>query len=385
VILDLPLERLRTRRSVKWRRYPPDVLPLWVAEMDVDLAEPVHREVARMVAESDTGYTWAVDLPAAYAGFAQARWGLQVDPGRVYVLQDVMRGVLEVLAAGTAPGAGVVINPPVYHPFVATIEHIGRRVVPVPLLADGDGRYDLDLAGLEQAFRGGAAAYLMCSPHNPVGRVWSQEELSAVVALAAAYDVLLVVDEIHAPLVHAGSRFVPVHAVPESGAAQAISVASASKAWNLAGLKAAVVVAGSERGWQIVQSMGEEVGYGTGILGAAASQAAFGAGGDWLDRLLAELELRRTLLADLLTEHLPQVRFAPPAATYLAWLDCRALGLADPQEHFLRRARVALSPGEEFGVEGTGFVRLNFATSERVLTDAVQAMAAALPGRSGRA
>lgn len=378
MILDLPLDRLRARRSVKWQAYGRDVLPLWVAEMDVDLAQPVRDVLQEMLTQSDTGYTWAGDLPAAYAGFAQDRWGLQVDPGKVYVLQDVMRGVLEVLSVGTAPGAGVVVNPPVYHPFFATIEHIGRRVVPVPLIAGEGGRYDLDLPGLERAFAGGACAYLMCSPHNPVGRVWSHDELRAVVALAAAHDVLLVVDEIHAPLVHAESGFVPVHAVDEPGAVDAIAVMSASKAWNLAGLKSAVVVAASVRGWRIVQSMGEEVGYGTGIMGAAAAQAAFCDGVAWLDELRAELEHRRALLADLLAQHLPDVRYRLPEATYLAWLDCRALGLDDPYQHFLDEAKVALVPGTEFGAGGEGFVRLNFATSPQILTDAIQAMAQSL-------
>lgn len=375
MILDLPLDRLRARRSVKWRYYDPDVLPLWVAEMDVDLAAPIRDVLQGLLSQSDTGYTWAGDLAAQYARFAHARWGLPVDPERVYVLQDVMRGVLEVLQAGTAPGAGVVVNPPVYHPFFATVEHIGRRVVQVPLIAGEQGRYDLDLAGLERAFRDGAKAYLMCSPHNPVGRVWTEDELRAVVALARAHDVLLVVDEIHAPVVYPGAGFVPVHRVDEPGAGDAIALMSASKAWNLAGLKAAVVVAASERGWRTVAGMGEAVTYGTGIMGAAAARAAFADGAGWLDALLAELEHRRALLADLLDEHLPSVRYRLPQASFLAWLDCRALGLTDPYEHFLRHARVALSPGTDFGAGGEGFVRLNFATSEQILTDAVRAMA----------
>ncbi|MEO8775296.1 MAG: aminotransferase class I/II-fold pyridoxal phosphate-dependent enzyme, partial [Candidatus Nanopelagicales bacterium] len=181
-----------------------------------------------------------------------------------------------------------------------------------------------------------------------------------------------------APLVHVGSRFVPVHAVDEPGAADAIAVMSASKAWNLAGLKAAVVVAASDRGWRTVASMGEEVSYGTGILGAAAALAAFTDGTDWLDELLADLEHRRTLLADLLADHIPAIRYHLPEATYLAWLDCRALGPADPYAHFLHHGKVALAPGDEFGDGGKGFVRLNFATSPQILTDAVLAMARTL-------
>ena len=374
MILDLPLERLRARRSVKWQAYGPDVLPLWVAEMDVDLAPPIQAELAAMVAGSDTGYTWAGDLTEAYAEFAAARWGLAVDPARSYVLQDVMRGVLEVLQTGTAPGDGVVINPPVYQPFFGAVEHAGRKVVEVPLTCSDDGAYGLDLAALEQAFADGARAYLLCSPHNPVGRVWSRAELAAVTTLCVAYDVLLVVDEIHAPLVYDGG-FVPIHAV--EGADDAVSIMSASKAWNLAGLKCALVVAGSERGWQTVQAMGVEVGYGTGILGVAGARAAFRDGVDWLDGLLGELHHRRTQLADLVAAHLPGVRYRLPEATYLAWLDVRGLGLADPYEHFLR-AGVALEPGEKFGAGGDGFVRVNIACSADLLEQAVVTMAASL-------
>lgn len=374
MILDLPLERLRQRRSVKWQAYGPDVLPLWVAESDVELAEPVRAELAAMVEQSDTGYTWAGDLAEAYAGFAGSRWGLAVDPGRVYVLQDVMRGVLEVLQAATSVGDGVVVNPPVYTPFFSVIGHIGRSVVEVPLLAGDDGRYDLDLDGLERAFRGGARAYLLCSPHNPVGRRWDESELRAVAELCAAHDVLLLADEIHAPLVHDGP-FVPIHAVP--GAEDAISFVSASKAWNLAGLKCAMVSAASPKGWKAVESIGVEVGYGTGIMGVAAARAAFRDGVGWLDDLLADLEHRRVQLADLLATQLPAVGYRLPEATYLAWLDCRALGLADPYEHFLR-AGVALEPGGKFGTGGEGFVRLNFACSSDVLEQAVDRMVRSL-------
>ncbi len=374
MILDVPLERLRDRRSAKWQGYGPDVLPLWVAEMDVELAEPIRERLAAMVADSDTGYAWAGDLPEVYAGFAARRWGLAVDPGRVYVLQDVMRGVLEVLRTGTAPGDGVVVNPPVYEPFFATVAHAGRTVVPVPLLAREDGGHDLDLPGLERAFAAGARAYLLCSPHNPVGRVWSAAELAAVVALCRRYDVLLLSDEIHGALSY-GDAFVPVHAVP--GAEDAIALASASKAWNLAGLKCALVVAGSARSWDTVTAMGQEVGYGAGLPGVAAARVAFSAGVPWLAQLLEELDRRRRELAELLESRLPDVRYRLPDATYLAWLDCRALGLADPHGHFLR-AGVALEPGEKFGTGGSGFVRLNFACSASLLEQAVDRMARSL-------
>lgn len=370
VLLDLPLERLRRRRSVKWTAYGPDVLPLWVAESDVDLAPPIGAVLAERLTESDTGYAWADGLPQAYADFAARRWDLGVDPARVYVLQDVMRGVLELLRVGTAPGDGVVVNPPVYAPFFATVRLAGRTPVEVPLHRAEDGRYDLDLEGLRAAFEAGARAYLLCSPHNPVGRAWSGADLAAVAALCAEYDVLLLVDEIHGPLCHRG--FVPIHTV--AGAEEALSITSASKSWNLPGLKVAQVVAGSDRGWDLVAEMGPEVGYGAGILGVAAATAAYREGVGWLDELLADLTERAVRLAGLLDEQLPSVRVRLPEATYLAWLDVRALGLDDPAAAFLAGG-VALVPGTDFGTGGEGHVRLNFACSADVLEQAVTRMA----------
>jgi hypothetical protein len=184
VVFDLTLDELRERRSVKWRFKEPDVLPLWVAEMDVRLAEPIRAALAELVERGDTGYVTWDGLAEAYAGFAARRWRQELDPARMFVVPDVMWGIFEVLLVGTEPGDRVVINPPVYAPFFDTIRHARRRLVEVPLVRDADGMYGLDLAGLERAFAGGAQAYLLCSPHNPVGRVWTRAELEAVAALA---------------------------------------------------------------------------------------------------------------------------------------------------------------------------------------------------------
>jgi len=380
VVFDVTLDDLRQRRSVKWRHKDRDVLPLWVAEMDVRLAEPVRQALAQLVDRSDTGYvTWG-GLPEAYAGFAARRWQHPVDPSRVVVVPDVMRGVFEVLLVATEPGDRVVINPPVYAPFFETITHARRRLDEVPLRRDADGVYGLDLGGLERAFAAGARAYLLCSPHNPVGRVWSRAELAAVAALAETHGVVMLVDEIHAPLVYAPHRHVPFASLDQPAAADAITLVSASKAWNLAGLKCALAVAGSARGAQLLAAMGEEVSYGAGLLGAVANTVAFSEADPWLDELLAALQANRERLGGLLAEHLPAVRWKPEAlqATYLAWLDCSPLGLDDPAGVFERRGRVALEPGPVFGTGGEGFVRLNFATSPEILDEAMRRMAAAL-------
>ncbi|GAA2497901.1 MalY/PatB family protein [Streptomyces gobitricini] len=374
----LSLEQLRRRTSIKWREYPDDVLPLWVAEMDVPLAEPVARAVTEAVAIGDTGYPAGTGYAEALASFASGRWGwdtLAVE--RTRLVPDVMLGIVEVLKLLTGPGDAVVVNCPVYNPFYLFVEHMDRRVVEAPL----DERSRIDLTVLEDAFRravrgGRRAAYLLCSPHNPTGTVHTADELAAVAALADRHGVRVVVDEIHAPVVSRSARFVPYLSVP--GADRGFSVMSASKAWNLAGLKAALAVAGPAAADDLAR-MPPEVGHGPSHLGAIAHTAAFRDGGDWLDALLDGLDDNRRLLDELLAKYLPGVRHRPGEGTYLAWLDCRALGLGDdPAAAFLERGRVALHSGPPFGTGGAGHARLNLATSPEVLTEAVRRMAGAL-------
>ncbi|MFJ8106211.1 MalY/PatB family protein [Streptomyces sp. NPDC096132] len=374
----LTLDGLRLRTSMKWRTYPADVLPLWVAEMDVPLAEPVIRAVTEAMALGDTGYPAGSAYAEALAGFAAKQWGwhgLAVE--RSAIVPDVMMGVVEMLKLVTGPGDPVVVNPPVYPPFFQFIAHMDRRIAEAPLGADGR----LDLGVLEEAYRrvvagGGRAAHLLCSPHNPTGTVHTAGELSAVAALAERYGVRVVADEIHAPLTAAGVDFVPYLGVP--GAERGLSLMSASKAWNLAGLKAALAVAGPGAAADLAL-LPEEVSHGPSHVGVLAHTAALRDGTAWLDALLAGLDANRRLLADLLAEHLPGVRYRPGEATYLAWLDCRALDVGDdPAAVFLERGRVALSPGADFGTGGAGHVRLNLATSPEILTEGVRRMAAAL-------
>ncbi|MFD3585261.1 MalY/PatB family protein [Streptomyces sp. NPDC058683] len=372
----LTLDRLRRRTSMKWRTYPQDVLPVWVAEMDVPLAGPVVRAVTDAMELGDTGYPAGTGYAEAFAAFAAKRWGWHgLDVARTAIVPDVMLGVVEMLRLVTGPGDPVVVNSPVYPPFYQFIEHADRRVVEAPLGADG--RIDLDV--LAEAFRGlggGRAAHLLCSPHNPTGTVHTAEELAAVTELAERYGVRVVADEIHAPLTAPGVDFVPYLSVP--GSERGLSLLSASKAWNLAGLKAALAVAGPGAAADLAR-MPEEVSHGPSHVGVIAHTAALTDGTAWLDALLAGLDENRRLLAALLDRHLPAIRYRPAEATYLAWLDCRALGLGDdPAEVFLARGRVAVNSGIPFGTGGAGHVRLNLATSPEVITEAVRRMATAL-------
>lgn len=374
------LDDLRARRSVKWRLYDPEVLPLWVAEMDVAPAEPVQRAVIDAVRRGDTGYPWAGDYAEALSHFAAVRWGWQPDPSAMILVPDVMLGVVEVLKVLTGPGDTVVVNPPVYPPFFAFVRHLGRTIVEAPLTPSGR----LDPVSLERAFEqatrdganGSRVAYLLCNPQNPTGAVHTAEELTAALTLAAAHGVRVVADEIHAPLVPAGSRFTPVCSL-EAGS-RAVALMSASKAFNLAGLKAAVAVAGPEA-TEVLAQVPEEVSHGASHVGVIAHRAAYLEGGDWLDALLAGLDANRTLLADLVAEGLPGVGYRKPEGTFLAWLDFRGVGLGDdPAAVLLERARVALHHGPGFGAGGRGHARLNFGTSPEILREAVRRIAAAL-------
>ncbi|MDG4766694.1 aminotransferase class I/II-fold pyridoxal phosphate-dependent enzyme [Solwaraspora sp. WMMD406] len=374
----VPLDRARHRTSVKWRIYPPDVLPVWVAEMDVELAVPIVDAIESAVRAGDLGYATGAGYAEAVAGFAAARWGWDgLDPARTAIVPDVMLGAVEMLRLVTGPGDTVVVNPPVYPPFYGFLRNLERRVCAAPL--DDAGRLDLDV--LAEAFTaaragGRSAAYLLCSPHNPTGTVHTADELAAVAELAGRYGVRVVVDEIHAPMTASGVTFVPYLSVP--GTDDGLTLISGSKGWNLAGLKAALAVAGLAAAADLAR-LPEEVGHGVNHLGVIAHTAAFRDGGDWLDTVRSAVDANRRLLADLLADHLPQVGYAPGQATFLAWLDCRGLGLGgDPAAVFLDRGRVALSSGVDFGAGGAGHARLNLAAAPETITEAVRRMAAAV-------
>jgi cystathionine beta-lyase len=372
------LERLRQRRSMKWRAYPADVLPAWVAEMDFAVAPPIAEAVRESLARGgDFGY--AVDLVApalseAFSGFAARRWGWALDPDRVILLRDVMRGVELWIERFTRPGDGVVVTSPVYYPFLDTTRAAGRRLVEVPMVR-GEQRWELDLAGLDAAFAAGNKLLLLCNPHNPVGRVYTEVELRALAELTMRHDVRVASDEIHAPLVLPPARHVPFASLGPEIEARTLTLHSATKAWGTAGLHAAVAVVGDPADDAWLRSLTYRHRGAAGILGIDTSVAAFNHGEPWLDALLTHLGKVVDHLGEELTERLPDVEWIPPEGTYLAWLDCRALGLEpSPQQVFLNRGRVALNDGSTFGRTGAGFVRLNFGTSRAMVTEIVSRM-----------
>jgi cysteine-S-conjugate beta-lyase len=370
------LSALRQRKSEKWRAYPADVLPAFVAEMDFDVAEPIKDAVRAALTIGDIGYPHKGELGEAFAEFAQDRLGWTVDPQRVFPIPDVMTGISEVLHAVTPDGSGVVINPPVYPPFFFRLEQMNRTIVEAPLHVADDGSYDLDLDAVDAVLSTGqAAAYLLCSPHNPLGRVWSAEQLNGVADLCQRHDVALLVDEIHAPLAHQGATHVSFLSLDHPMTERTIVFSSATKGWNIPGLKCGIAVAGGDQSAAMLAEHWE--GLLASHLGVLATVAAFRHARPWLDAVVGQVGANAALLQRLLAEQLPAVRYREPQASFLAWLDCRDLGLGDnPAAAFLDRGRVALTPGPDFGKQGNGFARLNMGTSPELITEAVRRMAA---------
>jgi cysteine-S-conjugate beta-lyase len=381
ILGDCSLTRLRARTSEKWRTHADDVLPAFVAEMDFDPAEPIKDAVRAALAAGDLGYAHKGSLGEAFAEFAADRLGgWSPNPDLIFATPDVMTGISEVIQAITPNDGGVVINPPVYPPFFFRLEQAGRRIVRAPLALAADGSYDLDIAGLDEALaEPGVAAYLLCNPHNPVGRVWSRDQLTTIADVCDRRGVPVLVDEIHAPLVLPGGEHVPFHTLDHPAARRAIVFTSASKGWNIPGLKCGIAIAGDFAGAAVLAERWDALL--ASHLGVHASVAAFRDARPWLDAVVAQLDANTRLLSKLLADRLPGVRYRRPQASFLAWLDCRDLELGDdPAGEFLTRGRIALSPGRDFGSEGLGFARLNIGTSPELITEAVSRMASAVIG-----
>ncbi|MGJ0202556.1 aminotransferase class I/II-fold pyridoxal phosphate-dependent enzyme [Leucobacter sp. gxy201] len=423
---DLDPALLRTRRtSLKWTRFAADVLPLFVAEMDFAVAPVIRRTLVERIEASDTGYLDGPGpLAAAFADFCRDRWAWTVPHDHVHLATDVATGVVEALRVLRPEGGRIAVPVPTYPGFFEMLEEVPFDVVEVPLREDAAVGNDagagpaavaaglpagaiaparLDLAALEREFAGsglgtglasgtgsgsgsgaGIDALILCNPHNPHGTVHTRDELAELARLAARYDVLVVSDEIHAPLTHAGETFVPFAPIAAAAGALSVTVTSASKGWNLAGGKCSVIVAADERANEGLKRLPPETVTRASILGLHANVSAFADGRDWLDRAIAQIERNDALLGELVAEHLPGVRRTKPAAGYLAWLDFRGTALGErAYERILDEGRVAFGDGLHFGGEGAGHVRVNLACAPATLREAVRRVAAVLRAAEG--
>ncbi len=375
--LQVPVERLRSRTSYKWTLHGPDVLPMFVAEMDVDLADPVREALERAVRDSDTGYPGTTPYVDSFVGFATSRWDWPtLDGASVRPVSAVIPGYTDALLLAAGQGGTVVVTAPVYPPFYTYLREAGLTVVEARL--SDAMRLDLESidATLAAATAGGApgVAILLCNPHNPGGTLHTRAELAGLADVAARRGATVVSDEIHAPLVYSPGEFVPYLTVDPT----AMALHSASKAWNLAAVPCALLVFGADADAARTTFNAGAHHWPT-HFGALAQTAAYAQGGEWLDAALDGLDANRRLLGDLLAQHLPSVGYLMPESTYLAWLDCTALGLgSDPAAVFLSRGKLALNSGPTFGAGGDGHVRLNFATRPDLIEEGVRRMVASL-------
>jgi cystathionine beta-lyase len=369
---------LRRAGSVKWTFAGPEVLPAWVAEIDVAPCPEVAAALHDAIDRGALGYP-AIDphtaLPEATAAFFADRFGWALDPGRVVSTADVMFGIILVLQTLCEPGA-VIVPVPAYPPFLRAVPYLRRELVPVPMLEPSGGTgYQLDIGQIDAALAAGARTVLLANPHNPTGRVFTAAELTALRDVVLAHGARVISDEIHAPLVLGGTGYTP-YASLDGTAGHVTTLVAASKAWNLAGLKCAQIVLGSAADLRAIRALPPVANHGVSPLGVIATIAAYTQGRDWLDGMVSHLIARRDQLGKLLADHLPQVSWTPPEATYLAWLDVRALDLPDPATTARDRGQVYVNSGITFGAGYAGFTRVNFGTSQERLERVVTALGA---------
>ncbi|MDQ2812666.1 MAG: aminotransferase class I/II-fold pyridoxal phosphate-dependent enzyme [Actinomycetota bacterium] len=375
---------LRARGSFKWAAPGPDGFGAAVAEMDFGAAPAILEALSGLSADANFGYLppfLATELAEACAEFEQRRFGWHVDPAQVHHIPDVIKALELSITCFSRPGAPVILPTPAYMPFLSVPGFLGREIIQVPMRGEA-GFFTFDLDAIGDAFRAGGHLLVFCNPYNPLGRVFTVAEMTQLTEVVDRHGGRVFADEIHAPLVYPGFRHVPYASTSDVAASHTLTATSASKAWNLPGLKCAQVIlsnAADQRRWE---QMGFFASHGASNPGVVANIAAFRHGQSWLEEVLGYLDESRRLLADLLGRHLPQVRYRPPDGTYLAWLDCTAMDLpGSPGALVADRARVTVVDGPAFGTGGGGAFRFNFATPQPILTEMVERLAAALtPG-----
>lgn len=384
MIKDLSDDEARRALVLKWGTVDADVIPAWVAEMDYALAPPVAAALSEAVAAGVTGYPSfrpGGALGEAYAGFAARHFGHQVDADQVIPCVDVTAGVRIALDVLSDPGP-VVLPIPAYHPQLDVAQLTGRERADLWLDADAESA-EIDLDRLDDLFAAGARTLLLTQPHNPWGRVFTTAELEGIRDVVVRHGARVISDEIHAPLVLPGATMVPYLAI-DGTADHAVAVVAASKAFNTPGLRCAQIVTASAATRDLLASVPMARNDSWSPLGEIAAAAAYRDGDAWLSALIDRLAELRTLFTELLAQHLPLARMRPLEATYLAWLDLRAYGHADPAQVLLERGRVLASPGALYAPGLDGHLRLNLATSPERLTEIVHRMATALTGAAER-
>jgi len=373
---DFDIARLRARRTNKWHKFPPDVLPAWVADMDFGVAPSITAALARLTRDQEYGYA-ARDgvLTAAFVRRMERRFGWHTDPADTIAIGDLVQASFSSVMAFSEPGDAILLQLPSYPPFMRAIEDTGRRLIANPMRDDGT-QWVLDLGAYEAAHDPRLRMLIFCHPQNPTGRVFRRAELEEVADFAIRHDLVVVSDEIHADIVYPGNTHIPLASLHSQIASRTITITSATKSFNIPALRCAVMHFGAsalKRGFE--KRIPSRLLGSPGVTGVDATVAAWDDGQPWLDEILAQLRANRDWLAAMLAAKLPGVTMRVPEATYLAWLDCRALELSCPAgQFFLDQAKVGLNFGESFGADYAGFARLNFATPAAILREIVRRM-----------
>lgn len=373
-------ERLRQKHATKWRHVPDDVLPAWVAETDFDLCPAIAEAIASVVDRGDLGYPdWTHEpLAVPFAERMAGRYGWHLDPGLVRRTCDLVQAMQVVTELCTNQGDAVALHAPNYPPFLRALEAMGRRPVYSPMEPVGE-TWGFDVERLDRAIAGARAKLLLLvNPHNPTGRVLTRPELESIADIASRYDLVVLSDELHAELSFDGHDHIPFASLGDDAAGRTVTITSATKSFNLGGMRAAVAHVGDERVRAAWDRLPSEMLGSQNVLGVEATLAAWRHGDDWLERQRTHLQAQRDHLVARLAD-VPGIELRSPDATYLAWLDCRAATLeGGAAEYFRSRARVELSPGPIFGPGGDGHARLNFGTGRKILDEIVDRIAQSL-------
>jgi len=374
ISFELSQSALQARRNAKWNQYDADVLPAFVADMDFAVAAPIQAAIERIVRDGDYGYPLRdgqkSDRPvaAAFANRMKSRYGWELSPDLVLPLADLVQGTYAPILAFSDPGDGIVLQVPNYPPFRDAINTTERRLLTLPMRDDGS-RHVFDMDELAALVDQRTRIFVLCNPQNPTGRVFSREELLSLARFVIDHDLIVISDEIHSDLVYPGYQHIPFASLGPDIAARTVTLNSATKSFNIPGLRCAVIAFGSDdlrkrfHNRIPLRLTGQ-----ANVIGADATVAAWTEGQPWLDAVMDHLHKVRNRVVDVLAAEVPGIRFHAPEATYLAWLDCRELGLsAAAFQFFLNKARLGFSAGETFDPGCSQFVRLNFATSMPIL------------------
>ncbi|MFN8522847.1 MAG: PatB family C-S lyase [Chloroflexota bacterium] len=384
--IELTIEQLRARRGTKWHRYPADVLPAWVADMDFAVPDSIQKAILDTVESRDYGYgvgpgsrTGPDGVAQAFAERMASRYDWIVEPERVLPTSELVQAMYGTVLAFSEPGDGIILHLPIYPPFLASVDQNGRRRVE-NLLVDNGTRFEIDFDALRKSIDPSTRIWMFCNPHNPTGRAFTRAELEKVAEIAIERDLIVLCDEIHSDLMYAPNRHTPLASISPEIAARTITITSATKSFNIPGLRCALMHFGSEDLQQRFNArIPERLFGGLNSIGVDATVAAWRSSDDWLAEVMKILTANRETVRKFTTETVPAIKHRSPEATYLAWLDCSGLPVQGPaQDFFLEKAKVALNNGGDFGAQFKHCVRLNFGTSPAILEQVLGRMQSAI-------